>query len=161
MDSERAPHPLGKNHIYDSQTLSSEISPIGTDLAKLIDQKGTPESTFEPQILITPDKIKVEFTRRTYLAVTLNNQTYSLNHYPDHHLVIVIKLNPNNEPICTLILPTVGELQYEDPRRIRTLYYDHRTNQPLLPLSPSATPNDIDRFYQKTKILLTDLLSSI
>lgn len=149
--------------IYNHQKLSAVLSPVGSDLAAIIDKKGQKEKFSTPKIFNTPDGLEVKFYKRTQLTVPSQTYgfTYQLSHLIDHGLVTFTKFNIKNEPICTLFLPTKGELQYESPEKTRTLYYDYLSNQLYTPLRQPFNPNIIKNFYQKTRSLLIELSQSI
>jgi hypothetical protein len=149
--------------IYNHQKLSAVMSPVGGDLAKIIDKRGQKEKLSAPKIFSTPDGIEVKFFQRTQLTLSspTHGFTYQLLHFTDHDLVVLTKFNIKNEPISTLFLPTKGELQYEKPDMINTLYFDYLSRQLYTPLKQPTDPNLIKTFYQKTRSLLFELRSSI
>lgn len=147
---------LPKTDIFHFEILSAVLSPIGTDLAKIVKQRGKELATHIPHIEYLPDGPEISFDPTFELSIGYN---YSVLFDPVHHVVVINQNNPHRPSKLqkSLALPSRGEIQ--SSHELTCFLVDYSTKPPkiLNPIENQTSPNEIKNFYVNARNMVMEV----
>lgn len=164
FNSETIRQCFNQQDVYDYQTLSAQVSPVGDILKEIIIAKGAKSSRPFVQTDIFPDGgVDAIFYNSFQLIINGPNETeYLLVHDPQYKYVIIVQNNSNHRPQKMIYLPTSSEIIHNGENQ-PLMAIDFQTSQ-IQVYEPAKNPQDknqIEMFYKHTRQLINKLVKEL